>query len=165
MYKFVLDDLHAGYDIYVNPISSPAGRYLSRRPHIFALIKELTATTNLRGKRVVIEKNMGRDIGTSDVVLTGEADVIYYAQPLKSTLYSRFAKNRDPQTTSMLTAVFERDGEGNYEVTDTWIGEDRPPLPGDIQETAKSKEFWQTHAYVHDSQTVQLKSVTKVCPY
>lgn len=165
MYKFMLDESNNEYDTYVNLISSSAGRYLSRQPHVFALIKELLSANKLQGSRIVIEQNMGRDIGTTDVVKTSDKDTIYYAQPLKSDVYSRFARNRYPQASSILTVIVERDTDGNYEVSDAWIGDNHPPFPGDKYETTESKEYWQTHAFVQDAQAIQSRSVTKTSPY
>jgi hypothetical protein len=165
MYKFRLDETHDGYYIYVNSISSSAGHYLSRRPYVYALIKELLSTHKLRGDRIIIEQNMGRDIGTTDIVSTTEKDTIYYAQPIKSEVFSRFAKNRYPQVSNMLTVVIDRDNEGNYEVSDAWIGGNHPSFPGDQFATADSKSYWKTHALVQDAQVIQPKSLTKICPY
>ena len=67
MYRFLIDETNEGYDIYINLISSLAGVYLSRRPYVIALIKELLSTKKLSGERVVIEQDMGRDIGTTDL--------------------------------------------------------------------------------------------------
>lgn len=161
----MLDETSHEYAVYINLISSSAGCYLSRRPYVVALIKELLSTNALRGERVVIEQDMGRDIGTTDVVSTSDKDTIYYAQPLKSDVFSRFAKNRFPQASSMLTVIIERDSDGNYEVSDTWIGGDHPALPGDTHETTASREYWQTHAFVQGAQAIQSKSLTKSCPY
>lgn len=165
MYKFKLDETNAKYDVYVNLISSSAGNYLSRRPYLITLIKELLSAKPLRGERIVIEQDMGRHIGTTDVVSTTDKDTIYYAQPLKSNVFSRFAKNRYPQISSMLTVVVERDTDGNYEVNDTWIGSTHPAFPGDKRETSESKKYWQTHALVQDAQVIQSKSLTRMCPY
>ena len=108
---------------------------------------------------------MGRDIGTTDIVATNDKDTIYYAQPLKSDVFSRFAKNRYPQTSSMLTVIVERDSDGNYEVSDAWIGNSHPAFPGDKNETTASRGYWQTHALVQDAQVIQSKSLTKTWPY
>jgi hypothetical protein len=113
----------------------------------------------------VIEQDMGRRIGTTDIVQTNLNDAIYYAQPLKSEVFVRFAKNRYPQPCNTLTIIVERDADGNYEIRDTWIGPSCPAFPGDEHETGESKEYWQSHALVHDAQVVQSKSITKVCPY
>ena len=165
MYKFILDNSNDDYDIYIDLISSAAGRYLSRRPYVIALIKKLIATKRLSEKRVVIEQDMGRGIGTTDIVTTSEKDTIYYAQALKTNVYLRFAKNRCPQISNILTVILERDDDGNYEVIDVWIGSNYPAFPGDKHETTASKKFWQTHALVQDSQVIQSKSLTKTCPY
>lgn len=153
------------YEVYVNLILSPAGHYLSRRPYVINLIKEILASQKLRGPRIVVEKNMGRKIGTTDIVATSTTDNIYYAQPVKSHTFSRFAKNRYPQQSEILTVIFQRDDDGNYEASDTWIGSNCPAFPGDTYETEESKTFWQTHALVHDAQNIQSKSITKDWPY
>lgn len=165
MYKFMLDETNDEYDIYINLISSSAGSYLSRRPYVIALMKELLSIKPLHGERIVIEQDMGRDIGTTDIVTTSDKDTIYYAQPLKSEVYLRFAKNRYPLVSRMLTVVAEQDADGNYEVCDTWIGSNHPPFPGDEHATAASKEYWKTHALVQDARVIQSRSITKTCPY
>lgn len=154
-----------GNEIYINLISSPAGRYLSRRPYVINLIKEVLAPMNLRGPKVTVEHDMGRIIGNTDIIETSEKDTIYYAQPNKAKVYSRFAKNRYPQPSHMLTIILNKDEEGNYEVSDTWIGTTRPPFPGDDQETENSKSYWQTHALVQDAEAIQSRTITKTCPY
>ena len=161
----MLDETNNDYDVYINLISSTAGAYLSRRPYVIGLIKELISDNRLQGNRIVIEQDMGRDIGTTDIVATNDKDTIYYAQPLKSDVFSRFAKNRYPQTSSMLTVIVERDSDGNYEVSDAWIGNSHPAFPGDKNETTASRGYWQTHALVQDAQVIQSKSLTKTWPY
>lgn len=161
----MLDETKEGYYVYVNLISSPAGLYLSRRPYLVDLLQGVLSARVLHGKRVVIEQDMGRDIGTTDVVTTSDADTIYYAQTLKSEVFSRFARNRSPQQSTKLTVVVEQDDDGNYEVINTWIGAHHPKFPGDENETADSKTYWKTHALVQDALAIQSKSITKVCPY
>ncbi len=165
MYKYTIDEIDQDHEIYVNLISSSAGHYLSRRPYVIGLIKELMNMKELSGARIIIEHDMGRNIGTTDIVSTNGNDTIYYAQPIKSDAFSRFAKNRYPQPSNKLTVIIEQDADGNYEVRDTWIGPYCPAFPGDEHETAESKEYWQTHALVHNAQLIQSKSITKDCPY
>lgn len=165
MYKFILDETNNDYCIYINLISSPAGRYLSRRPHVIALVRELLANKKLHGRRVIVERDLGRNIGTTDIVSTSDSDNIYYAQPLKSEIYSRFAKNRYAQPSSLLTIIVVRDSDGNYEVTDTWVGANHPAFPGDKYATIDSNDYWKTHALVQDAQIIQSKSITKTWPY
>ncbi len=165
MYKFAISEPKNGHSIYVNLISSSAGRYLSRQPYVISLVKELLASKKLRGERMVIEQDMGRAIGMTDIVATSDKDTIYYAQPTKSEVFSRFAKNRYPQLSNTLTVIALQDTDGNYEVTDIWIGPNCPAFPGDEYETLESKAYWQTHALVQDAQIIQSKSITKTCPY
>ncbi|HEY1645358.1 MAG TPA: hypothetical protein VGF75_03140 [Candidatus Saccharimonadales bacterium] len=165
MYNFTITDIDEDHHIYVNLISSSAGHYLSRRPYIMGLIKELVASQELTGARIVIERDMGRNIGTTDIVSTSDEDSIYYAQPVKTEAFSRFAKNRYPQQSKKLTIIIVQDAEGNYEIRDTWVGPYCPAFPGAKDESSDSKKYWQTHALVHDAQTIQSKSITRDCPY
>lgn len=165
MYKFLLSKPDNESEVYVNLISSSAGRYLSRRPYVIRLITELLQSLDLNGERIVVERDLGRNIGTTDIVSTSDKDTIYYAQPAKTQVFSRFAKNRYPQPSQMLTVIFTQDNDGSYQVLDTWIGDASPPFPGDEHETTDSKKYWQTHALVQDAQAVQSKSITRDCPY
>lgn len=165
MYKYVISQSSGGYEIYVNLITSPAGQYLSRQPYIINLLKEVLAPMKFTQGKVTIEHDMGRNIGNTDIVETTDKDTIFYAQPSKKNVFSRYAKNRYPSPSHKLAIVMEKDAEGNYEILDTWIGPYSPPFPGDKNETAKSKPYWQTHALVQDAQAVQSKTITKICPY
>ena len=118
-----------------------------------------------KDQSILIEHDMGRVIGNTDIVETSEKDTIFYAQPNKKSVYSRYAKNRYPSPSPKLCIVLEKDEDGNYELSDTWIGPFSPPFPGDAKETVKSKPYWETHALVQDAQMVQSKTITKDCPY
>lgn len=165
MYRYVIKESSSGYVIYVNLIASSAGQYLSRQPHIINLIKEVLEPMKLNASRLTIEHDMGRVIGNTDIVETTEKDTVFYAQPNKKDVFSRYAKNRYPSPSRKLTIILEKDTDGDYEVSDTWIGPSSPPFPGDEKATAKSKPYWQTHALVQDAHAVQSKTITKICPY
>jgi hypothetical protein len=165
MYKYVIMRSPSGYEVYVNLITSSAGQYLSRQPYVIGLIREVLEPMDLAKEQIAIERDMGRVIGNTDIVETTEKDTIFYAQPAKKSVFSRYAKNRFPSPSRKLTINLRQDTDGNYEIYDTWIGPDRPPFPGDKNETAKSKSYWKTHAFVQDAQAVQPKTITRVCPY
>ncbi len=165
MYEYVIVESPGGYKIYVNLIASQAGRYLSRQPYVIGLIKEVLKPMALKNSRVAIERDMGRVIGNTDIIETTEKDTIFYAQAAKQNVFSRYAKNRYPLPSRKLTIILKQDDFGDYEIHDTWIGPNKPPFPGDQNETAKSKTYWETHALVQDAQVVQFKTITKVCPY
>lgn len=165
MYRHIITESPNGSEVYVNLIDSLAGHYLGRQPYVINLIKEVLSSTKLTGSKLSIERDMGRVIGNTDVVETSEKDTIFYAQAYKTSIYSRYAKNRLPSPSQKLTIILEQDTDGNYELLNTWIGSDNPPLPGDKNETAISRSYWETHAFVLDAQAVQSKTITKVCPY
>lgn len=165
MSKHHITLLSNGSEVYVNLISSSAGHYLSRQPYVINLIKEVLKSTDLKEEKITIESDMGRIIGNTDVVETSDKDTIFYAQPHKKSSYSRYAKNRYALPSQKLSIILQKDSENNYELIDTWIGAHNPPFPGDKNETATSRSYWETHAFVQDSQLVQSKSITKDCPY
>lgn len=165
MYKYTIVESRHGYEIYVNLITSSAGHYLSRQPYVINLIKEVLAPMKLDGSKLSIERDMGRTIGNTDIVETSEKDTIFYAQPHKKSVYSRYARNRNPSPSQKLTLILEQDTDGNYELSDTWIGPCSPPFPGDEQATESSKTYWESHALVMDHQVIQSKTITKVRPY
>ncbi len=151
--------------MHVNLISSPAGRFISRQPHVVSLIKAVLLVTDLTDTTYCIESDIGRTIGNSNIVATGAKDSVFYARPIKSTVFSRFVKNRPLSPSSMLTIILNRRDNDTYMITDTWIGPYFPPFPGDEHETSSSKTYWETHALVADSQPVQSQTITKTCPY
>lgn len=165
MSKLVIAESDYGYEIYVDLIASSAGHYLNQHPYVINLIKKILATQKLTGKQVVIEQDMDRDIGTTDIVSTDINDTIYYARPVKSEVFSRFAKNRYPQSCKTLSIIVKQDAEGNYAISDTYIGHYYPGFPGSQNETVNSKQYWRTHALVHNARIIQSKSITKNWPY
>jgi len=165
MYKYTITNTDNGYEVYIDMINSPAGHYLSRRPYIMNLIKEAITDRDLKEETIILEIDMGRDIGKTDIVSTTDNDNIYYAMPIKQTVYSRFAKNKYAQNSHKLSIILVKDPKGDYEVRDTWIGPLKPPFPGDDLATKDSKQYWETHALVHDAQIIQTKTITKNCPY
>jgi len=165
MYRHKITESNNGYLVYVNLVSSDAAKYLSRQPQVLNLLREAISEMDLLKDDVVIEQDMGRVIGNTDIVETSEKDTIYYAQPNKKEHFSRFAKNRYPAPCEKITIIVKKDETGDYEVTDTWIGPCIPAFPGEDDEERKSLEYWSTHALVQDAVSVKTKSITKDCPY
>lgn len=166
MYRYsIAKSRHKSYEVYVNLISSPAGSYISRNPHTLNLIREALESLKLTGPEISIERNMGRVIGNTDIVNTSDKDAVFYAQAHKKDVFSRYVKNRSLSPSTNLTIILTRYEDGNYELTDTWIGPHMPPFPGDAKATKQSKSYWETHALVMDAQLIQSKTITKVCPY
>jgi hypothetical protein len=151
--------------VYVNLIGSQASESIAQHPYLLGLVKETLQKTNLTGPRLYFDKDMGRPIGSGNVVETSEKDTILYAQALKGEVYKRYVKNGRPQPTQHITIILSRDDEGNYELIDTWVGQKRPPHPGTSDETKASRLYWTNHAFVLDREPIKLRTLTKTCPY
>lgn len=165
IYDFLVAESKNGRHVHVNLISSPAGQCISRQPYVLGLIKAVLATTNLIKPNFCIEHDIGHVIGNTSIVKTDSNDKVFYAQPLKTKVYSRFVKNRTLSPSSTLTILLTRRDDDTYEITDTWIGPYCPPFPGAENATDSSKAYWETHAIVADTQPIQFRSITRLCPY
>jgi len=154
-----------GVPVYVDLIGSKAAKHIAQQPQLLGLAKEMLEQIVVRGVEMNIEHDMGRLIGYNFVVATTEKDTILYGRLLRDDIYTRFVKNGKPLSTHYLTVTLKKDGDKNYELCDIWIGRLNPPRPGSANETAESKAYWSNHAFVLDSQPLQLQTVTKECPY
>jgi hypothetical protein len=154
-----------GITVYVDLIQSHAANRIRQQPRLLGLVAEALQQTRLQDAQASIEHDMGRTIGYSFVVKTMGSDGIFYAQLLRGDTYTRFTKNGKPSPTQYLSMILHRDKNGSYELHDAWIGRLNPPLPGTAGETAESKPYWATHAIILGNETLQLRTITKVCPY
>ncbi len=154
-----------GYSVYVDMLSKTAGRFLNHQPYVVGLVKEVLLERDLKDQSIEIEEDMGRVIGVTDVISTSDTDLIYYARPVGSTQYMRYAKNRLPTPSNLLTLRLTRDDSGDYEVTEVWIGPNTPPFPTAEAIDEKCRDYWDTHAVAHKAHPVQSRTVTKVAPY
>lgn len=163
--KHPVTQTHNGVMVYVDLVQSPAAAHIASQPHLLGLVREALARRNLNTAEIRMEQDMGRPIGYDFVAPTTENDTVFYAQLLRQSTYTRFVKKGEPLATSYLTIILKRDDSGAYELRDTWIGHLSPPLPGATNEAQDSKSYWSSHAHIFDKQPLQLRSVTKVCPY
>lgn len=138
---------------------------ISEQPHLLTLAKELLSVHELTRPSAALEYNFKQPVGNTDIVETSPTDVIVYAKLLRQPTYTRFVKKRQMLPSSYVSLVLHRDEDGEYELDDVWFGKQVPPLPGDQHETAASKEYWQSHAIVLSSQTLQPRSATHDWPF
>jgi hypothetical protein len=165
MYTYVVGRSQNGSDVYTNIITSAAGRYFNRSPYLIRIVKDIVESLNLSEPTIMITRDMGRNIGNTNIVATGEKDTIYYARPPKRSNSLRFVKNRSLAPSSELAVILRRDADGNYEVANVWIGPPCPPFPDADDANQESEAYWRTHALVAGSETIDLQTVTGVCPY
>lgn len=163
--KHPIGQTRNGIAVYVDLIQSQAAKHISQQPHLLGLVAEALKSTTLKGADAKIEHDMGRAIGYNFVVKTTETESVFYAQLLRDNTYTRFIKNGKPLATQHLSMILHRSENGEYELSDAWIGRLSPARPGTADETAESKPFWESHAIILGSESLQLRTVTKVCPY
>lgn len=163
--KHPITQTRNGMTVYIDLIQSPAAQHIATQPRLLILVKEVLQQTSAKAAEVRLEKDMGRSIGYDFVAEASDNDTIFYAQVARDDTYTRFVKNAAPRTTQFLTIILQRDSDGEYELYDSWIGRLSPPHPGSNKETTDSKIYWANHAHILNGQSLQLRTVTKVCPY
>lgn len=163
--KYALGTLTSGIPVYANLAQNPLAARIARNPHLLVLVSEAMAKLNIDTLEATIEQDMGRSIGYSDHLKTGEKDTIFYARTTKLPEYTRFVRQRPAEQTSRITYTLKRDADGCYELTDAWIGKPYPPVPSPTNLSQQSKEYWDSHAVVFNGQPLLSSTVTKVCPY
>lgn len=163
--KHLIGQSHNGIPVHVQLIGTQAGENIARQPQLLSLAKEMLAKVTLRDAEMGLEYDMERPIGYSLIIETSDKDTIFYGRLLKDDAYTRFVKSGKPQPTNYITVTLLRDSDNNYELSDIWIGRLMPSRPGSAGETAESKQYWSNHALILDNQSLQLKTLTKTCPY
>lgn len=154
-----------GLTVYIDLINSQAAPHIAAHPHLLGLAKEALGHVTAKKKRIKFEYDTGRPIGYENVVETPADEKAVYARLINDDLYSRFTRKGEPRRTSRVSITIQREEEGDYALTDAWIGSLRPPRPGSPNETAESQDYWSRHAFLLDTQLIQKNSRTEVCPY
>jgi len=154
-----------GKKVYANLTSSHLATHFSDFPELSALVKDFLATQSFNEQEIYIDHDMGKVVGSSDLVEANSSDEIIYAKRLNRDTYTRFVKGKNSIPTTYITVTLSRDTDGNYELTSAWIGQICPLFPDRPGSTAESRSFWSTHALVWGNQTVQEGSETAVSPW
>jgi hypothetical protein len=154
-----------GVAVYIDLINSQAAPHIAAHPHLLGLASQALGQITAKGPRLKVEHNLQRAIGYENVVKTPAGEKVLYARLVNDELYSRFTRKGEPQTTTYVSLTLEREASGSYELVDTWIGRLKPPRPGSVNETAASREYWENHAFLLDTQAMQRQTRTETCPY
>ncbi|MDD4901018.1 MAG: hypothetical protein PHS62_02820 [Patescibacteria group bacterium] len=129
------------------------------------LAEALARIDSLGHERIKETIDLGRVIGRSNCVSTGDGDEIVFAQRVNRPGLSRFAKNREPEPTSKLTIKLHRLADGKYEVRTAYIGEAGVAEPWDEEKKSTSIPFWNAHAFCWGYEPVVVGSETEKCPW
>jgi hypothetical protein len=124
------------------------------------------AQTNLEGDRMLFEHDMGRTIGTTDLVENDEGDEIVYAKRLNRDIYTAFNKTKRPQPTALVAVCVNKIDDTRYELFTAWTGSaNSPSFPGDENEIPESKPYWTKHSLAWGTQAIQPGTETSDCPW
>ncbi|HRH25424.1 MAG TPA: hypothetical protein PLD99_00525 [Parcubacteria group bacterium] len=106
------------------------------------------------GRDFIVEAvDFGEEIGVSMCVETTPEDEIVYAVRPKRRGPTRFVKNREGEPTSEFTVILKKVDEG-YIVITAFVGPKAEKEPWDPMATEESKEFWNNHALIWESEEV-----------
>lgn len=153
-----------GISVYLDTEQSHASTHLAHNPALADFAREVLSGLDITEDIVRVEQDMGKVIGTTDLLETDENDEIVYAlRPLRST-YSRFVKNKKPISTRWVT-VDVRKREGDYFLYTTFIGRLTPSFPGGDYLLEQSEVFWSNHALAWGNQEVIPETETTECPW
>ena len=164
-----MEESAGGHKVFVETEDSHAATHLQDTPGLINLLKEAVpkiALAGTRGKQERFQIDMGRVIGTQDLVETQEGDEVIYAKRPNRDRYSPFVKNREPQPTSSLVIRLDKAGENEYDIYTAYIGILTPSMPyGDGRDSPEGLDFWKRHALILGHQTILPETVTKNCPW
>ncbi|HEX6258498.1 MAG TPA: hypothetical protein VFZ48_03395 [Candidatus Saccharimonadales bacterium] len=148
-----------GVEVYIDHDHTNVTYHLLETPDLLDLVREALPTIELPyEEQVVIEKDMGRVVGTTNLVETTDQDEIIYAKRIGRNTYSRFAKNRSPVACNSIVVVFRKRNAKYY----LWTAMCGKLLPKEAYDA--ESHFNQTHALAYDERLVQLDTLTNTIP-
>lgn len=147
--------------VYVDVEKTNLALHIVENPDLLTYIKEAIEQREVIGKKVALEVDLGRTIGTTSMVEVSDEDEVVYAKRIGRERYSKFVKNRDLVPTSWVVAILFKD-QDCYLVWSGWCGRLLPQEPDGSGGTRTSREFDQTHAMVYDPNIIQMDTL---CTY
>ncbi|HEY8998702.1 MAG TPA: hypothetical protein VIM53_00070 [Candidatus Saccharimonadales bacterium] len=155
-----------GLDVFFDAEGSHAATHFRDAPQLLNLVQEILARTVFEDDVVEFDTDMGRIVGTSDLVTVEPNDELVFAKRLNRDVFTSFNKSKKPQPSSTVSVAFEKQHNGSYVLHSAWIGPiSSPAFPGDPNETPESKPYWLSHALAWGTQEVQSGTETSVCPW
>jgi hypothetical protein len=154
--------------IYYDSVNSHASTHFADTPGLRERVIEVLESRDLGDDNLEFDLDVGRPIGTCDVVETNESDEIVYAFRKNRTEqgYVPFTKSRPAQASNYISIALVANMDETYQLSSAWIGTwDDPPFPQQPHATIKSKPYWSAHAFVWGSQEIEPGSVIESCPW
>lgn len=157
-----------GKQVYYNSMDSHAATHFADTPKLKELVVEVLRGRDINNDNLEVDLDMGRTIGTCDVVETDDSDEIVYAMRKNRSEqgFVPFTKSRDTQPSSYISIALIANLDGTYQISSAWIGTwDDPPFPQQPHATQESKSYWSRHAFVWGSQEIEPNSAINSCPW
>ena len=150
----VLGNDRQGNSIVLDESNTNIGYHLLETPNLIELVQEILDTIDTNGSdQIVVERDLGRSVGTTLLVETDATDEIVYAKRIGRDAYSRFTKSRAPVPTSWIVVVLRKVDDG-YILWTAMCGRLLPPEAYDL-----NSDFNKTHAMAYSESLVQLDTV------
>lgn len=158
-----------GVEVVYDPVHSHAATHLEDTSQLKDLVIEVLTSTDLKNDRVETYVDMGRIVGTSDVVDVDDTDEIVYAlrKNRDEDGWVPFAKTRKAQPCPYVSVVLAKQDNTSYELVSAWVGTlgDDEPFPNSPDATDKSIAYWSKHAFVWGSQGIKPGTLRSDCPW
>jgi hypothetical protein len=162
-----------GFDVYVDMVHSHAATHMKDHPELFGLLQEVVANYEIDPNvgQIRFEKDMGRIIGTMDLVETGEGDDVFYAKRPNREKFTRFVRGRQSTPTSSITTELRKikhpqEAGDAYEVFTVFIGHLTASFPyGKDDPNQENREYWKDRALIVGNQEYLPDTVTTECPW
>lgn len=149
------------------PVVDRKDSHVASHAAVLPLLAETFSHVHTYGREEFCEEiGFGRVVGKTICVATSDADEIVYAKRPGRRGLTRFVKNRDPESTSSVTACFKRTTGGTFLLMTAFIGSRAPAEPWDRRwATEESVHFWNSHALVWGEEETIPGTETTVCPW
>ncbi len=158
-----------GKKVYYDPINSHAATRLKDTPQLRGLVIELVGKLDLHGD-IGTHVDMGRVVGTCDVVDVDDSDQIVYGlrKNRDEDGLVPFTKSRPGDPCRDIAVHLVKQPNDSYILSSTWIGtfdDDDEPFPSSPNANERSVDFWNKHAFVYGSQEIQAGTETTKRPW
>lgn len=159
-----------GIKVFYDPVHSHAATHLDDTPQLKGLVQELIQSMDLEEAEIAKHYNMGRIVGTCDVVDVDGSDEIVYGirKNRDEDGLVPFTKSREGDPCPYVAMHLIKQADGSYLLSSCWIGEfgeDDEPFPNSPLATERSADFWDKHAFVWGSQEIQPGSLQTDKPW
>ena len=159
-----------GVKVKYDTVNSHAVTHFEDTPHLKELVKEVVSNIILEGQEVASHIDVGRVVGTCDVVDVDETDEIVYGKRKNrdDDGLVPFKKSWQGEPCSKVAVHLLPQTENTYILSSAWIGtfgEDDEPFPESLNANERSVNFWNQHAFVYGSQEITEGTETTARPW